>query len=126
MRENKDTGRNGTPQKRPNRLTSAEDAEAWRDIVGEQNFQACVRALEDGASIWTFMSVEEIDGCTEIDEEEKKSARNRLEQNSEGSTIPFAGLVKRPLRVEDMSPVERMLNGIKEYPSGSGNSEPSH
>lgn len=122
MREYKDNGRNGAPQKRPNCLTTAEDVQSWRDIVGEQNFQACLRAIADGAQLWAFSSDEEIDACEGLSESEKATVRRNLAENPEKSLVPFAGFVKPPLEtiLKEMSPTERLLNGIKEYPSGGG------
>lgn len=110
----------------PNRIQTPEDVSLWKAIIGEQNAQACIRALADGAAIWTFVSEEEIDACAELGDEDKKSARNLLRLNLEGSVVPFAGIVKRPIRIEDMSPTEKLLNGVKEYPAGGGGGQPSH
>ena len=66
-----------------NEITTAEGADEWRAVIGEQNYSATLRALDDKARIWVFRSEEEIDK-SELSEEEKRQTKEILREEKLG------------------------------------------
>jgi hypothetical protein len=76
------------------RIRTAQDAEAARDLIGDQNVEACGRALADGARVWFFQTEKEIENDSELTEQEKRECKKILQEEGLG----YAGWVRPPKR----------------------------
>lgn len=71
------------------------DIDSVRQIIGDQNADASVRALADGACVWVFLTVEELDTDLELSLEEKAQCREIFAHT--GGV--YAGWVRMPVRL---------------------------
>lgn len=72
------------------RIKTIKEAEAVRDLIGDQNVEACRKALVDGAQVWFFRDVEEIENDSDLTKKEKKG----MQKNSSGREVGLCWLGK--------------------------------
>lgn len=116
-----------TPQGAPNQIQTPEQALLWKKIIGEQNYQATLRALKDSASLWLFTSEEEAKKCTDLTAEERETILNIFENDSEG--LGYAGFIRVGEEEKKRTEAENrnrqatldLLNGIRSDTVSSGN-----
>lgn len=112
---------------KPTELKILKDAEAWRSTIGEQNYRACLRALEDGARVWVFTSLQEIEENRDLSDEEKEGARRVLETENLG----YAGWIRVPKhrerqRIPGIDPCEGYDTHGNYRGGSSGSDGPRH
>ena len=73
------------------RIKSVEQAETLRSIIGDENVEACGRALADRAKVWVFQTEAEAQTEQELTEEERQFCLNRF---ASGET--WAGIYRTP------------------------------
>lgn len=88
------------------KIRTMEEAEAARDLIGNQNVEACGRALADNAQVWFFQTEEEIEDDPELIEKEKKECKRILREEGLG----YAGWVRPPEKRRRPTP-EQILMG---------------
>ncbi len=76
------------------RIRTAQDAEAARDLIGDQNVEACGRALADGVQVWFFQTEKEIENDSELTEQEKRECNKIFQEEGLG----YVGWVRPPKR----------------------------
>ena len=88
-------------------IRSMKDAEDVRELIGEQNFRAAKIALDDGARLWVFKSVEELEANEDLLEKEKEVCRQIFKEQN------WAGFVRPPHRA---TPEPEPIPGIRHVP----------
>lgn len=85
--------KSGAPEARINSantlITTSEQLDAFTEIIGTQNVEAGRKALEDGAQIWIFQTVEEVEACQELSSSEKITCVRCFEEG-----LGYAGFVR--------------------------------
>lgn len=73
------------------RITTASDAKKWRKIIGEDNYSAMLRALEDDALVWCFTNEADITLDSELTRKEKRKVLKIFREEKLG----YAGWVRK-------------------------------